>query len=181
VLRGPGGRLAAYHRGSVVVDHVLRLPNAPAGTIERFQLYSDLHARVLGRLGLDARVGELDGEYCPGPYTVNAGGVAKIVGSAQRITRDGWLFSSVIQVSGSAALREVLGETHRALGYRLEMSTVGSVEDFVHGVTPQAVAEAFRGAYSVGAGDVEVTRLPGAVLADVRTAAERLATDLETA
>ncbi len=178
VLRGPGGRLAAYHRGSVVVDHVMRLPNAPAGMNERFELYSDLHARVLSGLGLDAQVGELDGEYCPGSYTVNAAGIAKIVGSAQRITRDGWLFSSVVQVSGSAVLREVLVDTHRALGYELEESTVGAVDDFVPGVTVQAVAQAFRQAYATGAEDTTMTRLPGALLAEVRTAAERLRVEL---
>jgi octanoyl-[GcvH]:protein N-octanoyltransferase len=181
VLRGPGGRLAAYHRGSIVVDHVMRLPNAPAGIIERFELYSRLHAQVLARFGLDARVGELEGEYCPGSHTVNAAGVAKIVGSAQRITRDGWLFSSVIQVSGSPAIREVLRETHRALGYRLELSTVGAVEDFVPEVTTEAVTEAIRRAYGAGEADVWVTRLPRTVLAEARKAAELLRVELETA
>jgi octanoyl-[GcvH]:protein N-octanoyltransferase len=178
VLRGPGGRLAAYHRGSLVIDHVMRLPNAPAGTLERFDRYSALHARILTRLGLDARVGELDGEYCPGTHTVNAAGVAKIVGSAQRITRDGWLFSSVVQVTGSAVLREVLRETHRALGYRLEPSTVGAVEDFVPGATTQALARAFRDVYSTGAADTRVTSLPATLLAAVRASADRLRTEL---
>ena len=181
VLRGPGGRLAAYHRGSIVIDHVTRLPNAPDGMIERFETYARLHARVLGRLGLDARIGELDGEYCPGSHTVNAAGVVKIVGSAQRITRDGWLFSSVIQVSGSSAIREVLRETHRALGYRLEPSTVGAVEDFVPQLTIEAVTRAFRRAYDDGAADAWVARPAGTVLAEAREAAELLRVERGTA
>lgn len=148
VLRGPGGRLAAYHRGSVVIDHVVRLPEARLGLNERFDFYAGMHADVLSGLGLDARVGELQGEYCPGTFSVNAGGAAKIVGSAQRVTRDGWLFSSIVQVQGSAALRDLLIPTHLALGYELDPSTIGTVEDFLPGTTTAEVGEAFRAAYT---------------------------------
>ncbi len=178
VLRGPGGRLAAYHGGSVVIDHLMRMTDAAAGTIARFELYSGLHARVLGELGLDARVGELDGEYCPGPYSLNVAGVAKIVGSAQRITRDGALFSSVIQVRGSRVLREVLGATHEALGYRLDLATVGTLEDFAPGLGTDAVVRAFRVAYGTGREDASVARLPAPVLAEVREAARVLEAEL---
>jgi lipoate-protein ligase A len=146
-----------------------------AGTIERFESYSELHARVLGELGVDARVGELPGEYCPGTYSVNAAGVAKIIGSAQRITRDGWLFSSVIQVTGSRVLREVLRETHEALGYPLDVSTVGTLQDFSPEVSTEGVTEAFRRAYAPVPGRrARVVRLPEPVLAEVRVAADLL-------
>jgi octanoyl-[GcvH]:protein N-octanoyltransferase len=174
VVRGPGGRLAAYHGGSVVIDHIVRGSNASAGMVERFELYSELHARVLGDLGLDARVGELDGEYCPGAYSVNAAGVAKVIGSAQRITRDGWMFSTVIQVTGSRSLRDVLRATHQALGYRLDPSTVGTLEDFMPEVTTEAVAGAFRRLYATGRQNAPTARLSGSVLAEAREAAELL-------
>lgn len=177
VLRGPGGRLAAYHRGSVVIDHVLRLPHSQAGLEERFEFFSELHAVVLAGFGVDARVGELDGEYCPGQYSVNAAGVGKIVGSAQRITRDGWLFSSVIQVTGSAALRDVLTVTHRALGYELDASTISAVEDFVPGTTTEVIAETFRHAYAKDAGDV-LGELPTDIVQEVQEAAALLEAQL---
>jgi lipoate-protein ligase A len=163
VLRGPGGRLAAYHRGSVVIDHIVRLPDERRGLDERFDFYARMHADVLTGLGLDARVGELPGEYCPGRFSINAGGVAKIVGSAQRVTRDGWLFSSIVQVQGSAALRDLLTPTHLALGYELDTSTVGTVEDFLPGTTTAAVSEDFRAAYTAETGG-SLHGLPAQVL-----------------
>ncbi|BFU44030.1 biotin/lipoate A/B protein ligase family protein [Krasilnikovia sp. MM14-A1004] len=146
VVRPQGGSLAAYHRGSVVVDHVHRDPQASRDPVERFQRFAALHAELLVRLGAPARIGPVAGEYCPGEYSINAGGT-KIVGSAQRVTRDGWLFSTVIQVTGSGGLREVLTAAYRELGYDFAPATVGALEDVVPGVTVPAVTAAVRAAY----------------------------------
>jgi hypothetical protein len=72
----------------------------------------------------------------------------------------------------------VLRETHRALGYRLELSTVGSVEDFVPEVTTEAVLEAIRRAYGAGEADAWSTPLPRTVLVEARKAAELLRVEL---
>lgn len=54
---------------------------------------------MLRRLDVpEARVGQVDGEYCPGEFSINVGGRAKVVGSAQRVTGTGALFSTVVQV-----------------------------------------------------------------------------------
>ncbi|MEU4163487.1 hypothetical protein [Actinoplanes sp. NPDC026670] len=146
VVRPQGGSLAAYHPGSVVVDHVHRAVGEPLEPVERFQRFAAMHAALLVALGADARIGPVPGEYCPGDYSINAGG-AKIVGSAQRVTRDGWLFSTVIQVTGAARLREVLIPAYAELGYDFEPATVGALEDVVAGATVPAVADAVRAAY----------------------------------
>ncbi|WP_221329029.1 hypothetical protein [Actinoplanes sp. L3-i22] len=146
VVRPQGGSLAVYGPGSVVIDHVHRsgpLPPDPAG---RFRHFAAMHAAVLVELGVPARIGPVPNEYCPGEYSLHAAG-AKIVGSAQRVTRDGWLFSTVIQVSGVADLRAVLTPAYAELGYPFDPSTVGAVEDTVPAATPEAVRSAFRNAY----------------------------------
>lgn len=148
VIRPQGGQLAAYHRGTVVIDHVVRTANATAGLKDRFEHFARLHAEVLSAFGLDLRIGELPGEYCPGEFSINAAGVTKIVGSAQRITRDGWLFSTIIQVTGSAPIRNVLTTAYEEIGYELDPSTIGSIEDYRSGVTAEAVEAALIGAYS---------------------------------
>lgn len=148
VVRPQGGSLAAYHRGSVVIDHVHRAEQRSPDPVERFQRFATMHAGVLARLGADARIGPVPGEYCPGEYSINAGGT-KIVGSAQRVTRDGWLFSTVVQVTGAARLREVLTAAYTELGYDFDPATVGALEDVVPGVTVPAVAAAFRAAYDL--------------------------------
>ncbi|MGI5239504.1 lipoate--protein ligase family protein [Dactylosporangium sp. CA-139066] len=147
VVRPQGGSLAAYHPGSVVVDHVFRTPDAAQGTTERFKRFAALHAEALRGFGIDARIGAVPGEYCPGDYSVSLAGTRKLVGSAQRVTRDGWLFSTVVQVTGAAALREPLIAAYAALGYDFDPPTVGAAEDGAPGVTVEAVTAALLSAY----------------------------------
>lgn len=146
VVRPQGGSLAAYHRASVVIDHVRRVAEPSAGLVDRFRSFAGMHAAVLTRLGVDARIGAVPGEYCPGEYSIHAGG-HKLVGSAQRVTRDGWLFSTVIQVGGAARLREVLTAAYGELGYDFDPATVGAIEDTVPGVTVRDVIAAMLDAY----------------------------------
>ncbi|MEO6470262.1 MAG: lipoate--protein ligase [Aeromicrobium sp.] len=148
VIRPQGGQLAAYHRGSVVIDHVVRTPNPTEGLKDRFRHFARLHADVLSTFGVDVRVGELPGEYCPGEFSINVAGVTKIVGSAQRITRDGWLFSTIIQAMDSASIREVLTKAYDEIGYELNVSTIGSVEDYRPDVTADAVEQSLIDEYS---------------------------------
>jgi octanoyl-[GcvH]:protein N-octanoyltransferase len=147
VVRFPGGRLALYHPGSVVVDHVRRERRASLDVEGRFAEYAALVVDVLTARGVDARVGEVPGEYCPGAFTVNGGGVVKLAGSAQRLTRDGWLFSTIVQVTDAPALRQPLAEASEALGYDLALSTVGAVDDLRPGTTVQEIAAALREAW----------------------------------
>ena len=56
-----------------------------ANMIKRYELLSAAIANGLHLLGIDARVGELPNEYCPGKYSVNAEGRIKLVGVAQRM------------------------------------------------------------------------------------------------
>ena len=118
VVRFPGGRLALYHRGSVVVDHVRRERGASLDVDGRFAEYAGLVVDVLTARGIDARIGEVPGEYCPGAFTVNGGGVVKLAGSAQRLTRDGWLFSTVLQVTGCGRAARSVGRGVRGAGLR---------------------------------------------------------------
>jgi lipoate-protein ligase A len=104
------------------------------GIEERFAADASRYAAALIGLGIDARVGEIPGEYCPGAFTVNARGATKLVGAAQRLVRGGWLLSTVIVASGSDRLREVLDDVYRTLELDWDPSTVGSVVDEAPGV-----------------------------------------------
>jgi octanoyl-[GcvH]:protein N-octanoyltransferase len=138
-VRSPGGRMVAYDAGAVVVDHV--------GGRDSFALNAEHHARVLGSLDVDARVGEVEGEYCPGEFSINVGGRFKVVGSAQRITPTGALFSTVVQVSMSDRVRTVIVAVSAALGYELATSTIGGLSDVRPDVTPEQVATALAADY----------------------------------
>ena len=147
VLRSPGGHAAAYDEGTVAFDLVL-----PAGTIvegvqDRFRDTSDTIAEALTALGVDARVGEVPGEYCRGQYTVNAGGRTKLVGTAQRAIRGGALLAGFVTVEGADRLRDVLVDVYAALDLAWDPATVGDIT----GTSIDAVEDALATALAPGA------------------------------
>ena len=140
VVRPAGGRLAAYHRGALVLDLVAPHPEARRQIRERFSGAAAALARGLRELGVDARVGPVPGEYCPGDFSVNAGGATKLVGTAQRLTRHGYLFSAVVLVVDPEPVRTVLCAAYSALEFGWDPGSVGCVADAVPGVTVDDVA-----------------------------------------
>jgi octanoyl-[GcvH]:protein N-octanoyltransferase len=147
VLRAQGGRAAAYDEDCVVLDEVQRSAHSLSGIEARFAAEAERHSRALAALGVDARVGEVPGEYCPGAFTVSARGQTKLVGSAQRIVRGGWLLSTVVVCNGSARLRAVLSDVYDALELSWDPQTVGSVTDEVRGVGIEDVEAALLASY----------------------------------
>lgn len=134
LVRKAGGRAAAYHRGCLVVDHVEPGgPDAVAGSRARFAAFGELFASALRRAGINAAVGEIPGEYCPGEFTVHgttdAGRKLKLVGTAQRVVSGAWLFSSVLVVQDAEPLRRVLTSCYSALGLDWNPETAGAAED----------------------------------------------------
>ncbi len=148
VVRGAGGRAAAYDGGCLVFDEVTPAEDSMAGIQARFADAAELQARALRRLGVDARVGQVPGEYCPGEFSVNARGRTKLIGAAQRIVRGGWLLSSVVVVRPAGPLRAVLEDVYAALGLEWDPATTGAVADEVPGVSVEDVREAILAEYA---------------------------------
>lgn len=147
LLRAPGGHAVAYHGGSLVVDHVAPAGNAIEGVQARFAAMGARLAGALRSLGVDARVGEVPGEFCPGEFGVNARGAVKLVGTAQRVVRSASLLSASIVVTGAAPVRAVLVDVYAALGLDWDPATAAAVEDEIPGVTVERVADAVTAAY----------------------------------
>ncbi len=147
-VRAPGGRAVAYTTAALVVDHVSPDPEWPSGLEGRFDQFGQLWTGVLGRLGVDARVGEVPGEYCPGSHSVNARGVVKLVGTAQRMVRGAWLFSAVLVFDGAGTLRPLLREVYGALGLPFEEASVGSLAEEAPGCTLDEAEDALLEAYA---------------------------------
>ncbi|MBV8997819.1 MAG: hypothetical protein JO304_02100 [Solirubrobacterales bacterium] len=146
VIRGAGGRAAAYNHGCLIFDEVM--PADGSGIRERFADDARRQAEVLRSLGVDARVGEVAGEYCPGEFSVNARGRVKLIGAAERIVRGAWLHSSVVVVEGAAGLRAVLEDVYSTLGLDWDPGTVGDVSAESPGVDVEAVRAAFIAQYA---------------------------------
>src|SRR6478752_2788885 len=71
LIRKAGGRAAAYHQGTLVIDHLEPDTDAIAGAKGRFSFFGELLAQALRDAGVQAAVGEIPGEYCPGEFSVD--------------------------------------------------------------------------------------------------------------
>jgi octanoyl-[GcvH]:protein N-octanoyltransferase len=142
VVRPVGGHLAAYDAGSLVLHLWGPHPDPRRDLRARFELGSEVLADALRDAGVpDVRVGPVPGEYCDGEWSVNAAGRGKLVGTGQRLFRQGFLFCAVVSVGAVASVRDVLSESYAALGLPLDPDSVDSVDRWVPGVHPGEVAE----------------------------------------
>jgi lipoate-protein ligase A len=148
VVRAPGGHAVAYHEGCLGIDELLPEADPIAGMQERFSRSSDVLAAALRALGVDARIGRVPGEFCPGEFTVNARGAVKLVGTAQRVVRHASLLAASVAVRDADALRHVLADVYRALELDWDPATAGGVADEVAGVTVDDVERAVLDAYA---------------------------------
>jgi octanoyl-[GcvH]:protein N-octanoyltransferase len=154
VRRGPGGRAAAYHAGALCLDHVGVDSSGASGAFDpqqirpRFIEFGDLLTAALRAVGVDAQLGPVPGEYCPGEFSINDGRGHKLVGTAQRLVRGGWLFGTVILVTDPEPVREVLIPVYQALELDWDPQTVGAVQSSAPGVTVDDVRTAVLDEFS---------------------------------
>lgn len=129
IERLAGGRAAVFHEETLAIAHARPDEEPQAHIYPRFEETSGWIERALKRLGVDARVGEVPGEYCPGGYSVNARGEKKLAGIGQKLIKHAGHLGGVLVVDGSARVRDVLVPVYDALGLEFDPSTVGSVAD----------------------------------------------------
>jgi octanoyl-[GcvH]:protein N-octanoyltransferase len=127
VERLAGGRAAVFHEGTIAIARAYSDPQPPKRTYARFEEMAKLIAEALRELGVDARVGEVPREYCPGAYSVNARGRTKLAGIGQRMIRGGAHMGGVIVVSGGDEIARVLRPVYEALDLDWDPATAGSV------------------------------------------------------
>jgi octanoyl-[GcvH]:protein N-octanoyltransferase len=150
VLRLAGGRAAVFHEGTVSLAHSIPGADPRPGIHERFERSAELVTAALRELGVDARIGEVPGEYCPGGYSVNAGGRTKLAGLGQRLIAGGVHVGGVIVVEHADLVREALVPVYDTMGLDWDPASAGAVSDEAPGTTLDDVIEALRGAYAAG-------------------------------
>lgn len=129
-----GGRAAAFTEGALSLTLTLPDPQPAERTNQRFAEWTGLLRDAFVDLGADARIGAVPGEYCPGEYSINAGGRIKLAGVGQRMIRGAAHIGFVILVSGSQLVADTLAPVYAALGLEYRPETVGSLEDAIPGV-----------------------------------------------
>lgn len=141
VIRPTGGRAAAYDPTCIVFDLIVREDEG----IDPQPLFQGTSARLahqLTLLGVDARVGAVAGEYCPGEYSINARGAVKLIGTSQRAVRGARLLSGVIALGAVDHLVPVVDAANSALGLDWDRSTFGSLAGEIGHVDRRAVVDA---------------------------------------
>lgn len=135
IERLAGGRAAVFHTGTLAFAWAVPTPDPRSDITGRFEFISNLMRDSLAQLGLDATVGALPGEYCPGAYSVHLGGRTKAVGVGQRLVRGAAHVGGVICVTDGARIRDVLTPVYRALELEWDEATAGAIADHLLGVT----------------------------------------------
>lgn len=141
-LRLAGGAAAVFHRDALAFAWCLPAADARRGIRARFEGVARVVVGALRALGVDARVGEVEGEYCPGAFSVNARGRRKLMGVGQRIVRGAAHVGGVLVVDRSARVVEALVPVYAALGLTWRPETTGSVADEIGAVSLEAVRDA---------------------------------------
>jgi lipoate-protein ligase A len=137
-----------FHEETLELAHALPGEDVRSGVHDRFREAADRIAAALGDLGVDARVGEVPGEYCPGGYSVNARGETKLAGVGQRLIRGGAHLGAVVVVAGADLVREPLVPVYEALELDWDPASAGSLADEVPSVDFNQVLEAIRAGYA---------------------------------
>jgi octanoyl-[GcvH]:protein N-octanoyltransferase len=161
VVRPTGGRLAIYDAGALVLDLVAPAAEPRRGVTDRFSRFARSLTEGLRALGVDARVGPVPGEYCPGEHSVNGAGRVKLVGTAQRLGRHGFHFGAVVLVDHPGPVLEALQVAYPLLGLSFSPATVGCVRGQVpHVTTEQVEAAVLDAARCLLAPDPELVTTP---------------------
>ena len=147
-LRLAGGRAAVFHEGTMEIGHSVPDAEPRGGIHERFTHTAERLARALAMVGVDARVGEVAGEYCPGRYSVNARGAVKLAGIGQRVIGGGSHTGTILVVEGEDRINEVLGPVYAALGVDWAPAASGSVGSESEGATWDRVRDALVAEYA---------------------------------
>jgi hypothetical protein len=132
----------AFHEQSLILDWLVPGAEARPALHARFQHAADAICAALWKLGADARVGELPGEYCPGQYSISIRGAYKVAGLAQRVYPHGAHIGAAIVVAEEWRLRAVLTPVYEALDLAWTPSTMGSLAAGIPGTTWDDVADA---------------------------------------
>lgn len=127
VVRPTGGRAVAYDPSCLVIDVIDAERDGRGDSTAAFIAVGERFVDGLVEVGVDARLGPVPDEYCPGDYSVNARGAVKLVGTAQRVVRGARLVSGSIPLGPVDALVDVLAAVNAALAFDWNPATFGSV------------------------------------------------------
>jgi lipoate-protein ligase A len=98
------------------------------GTQQRYERLSAALIAAFADVGVEAEHGELEGEWCPGTWSIRADGV-KLAGLAQRAIKGAAWVEAVVDLAPDPVARSLLTEVYAELDLPLDPATLGSVSE----------------------------------------------------
>lgn len=148
IQRLVGGRAAMFHQGTLAFGLTIR-DNHPRTNVElHFQMMARFLLEAFKSLGLEARIGPVNGEYCPGKYSINSQGKFKLAGMGQRLTKSATYIGGVISLKQNKEAEKILELVYRALNLELDPTSFGSLESEVPGIRYNQLEEAILSQFS---------------------------------
>ncbi len=161
LVRNSGGGAVAANRGSLSFSLTVPVEDLRHGLYERYAGGVELVASALRRVGVEAEGGPVEGEFCPGAYSVRSGGWrgVKHAGLAQRVTKRAARLEALVLVEETGPVREALASFYGGLGLPFRPSCVADLPARLPDVI-DALSEEVRGRYGgragrIGAGTLE--------------------------
>ena len=129
LVRNSGGGAVAANRGSLSFSLTFPVEDLRHGLYERYSEGLDLIASALRRVGVEAERGEVEGEFCPGAYSVRSGGPqgVKHAGLAQRVTRRAARLEALLLVSETNEVKTILERFYGLLDLPFRPDSVGDL------------------------------------------------------
>ena len=133
LVRGAGGGAIAGGPGTFGFS-IIRPPkdgeDLRLGIRARYDEAASIALAAFARLGVQAEVGEVSGEFCPGDQSVRVGGFEngmKLSGIAGRVTRRAASVGGIVLVSGEKELARILDLVYGAMDLPFRPASVGSL------------------------------------------------------
>ncbi len=155
LVRNSGGGAVAANGGSLSFSLTFPVEDLRHGLYERYSEGLDLISSALRRVGVEAERGEVEGEFCPGAYSVRSGGPwgVKHAGLAQRVTRRAARLEALVLISQTDELKAVLERVYGLLGLPFRPESIGGLPADIPRVI-QALSEEVRGRYQTEEGRI---------------------------
>ena len=142
IRRLVGGRAAMFHHGTLAFGLTLT-DHQPRENIEKnFQMMATLLLGALGRLGVEAKIGPVTGEYCPGKFSINSQGKFKLAGIGQRLARNATYIGGVISYQQNLIAEKILTLVYSTLNLELNPNSFGNIETVLPSVSYNALEQA---------------------------------------
>ena len=155
LVRNSGGGAVAANRGSLSFSLTFPVEDLRHGLYERYSKGLSLISSALRRVGVEAEGGEVEGEFCPGAYSVRSGGPwgVKHAGLSQRVTRRAARLEALVLVSQTNELEAVLDRVYGLLGLPFRPESVADLPADIPQVI-QALSEEVRERYEASEGRI---------------------------